>query len=228
MSIQSEINRISGLRDDSFYEVSAKGGTVPVNATLDDLPTAIRSIPTSTSPGLPDGGATGQVLTKESDDDYDVDWAGSWSSLKSLILDLAHPVGSLYWSSDSTDPGTLFGGTWTRVKDRFILAAGDTYSAGATGGAATVTLTEAQLPEIEGQANFLAGRGISAGTRVNLVNSRSGKFTTGDYGTATQSVVQIDGTNKFKPYYLKFSFGSGNSHNNMPPYKVYYCWERTA
>lgn len=58
----------------------------------------------------------------------------------------AHPVGSLYWSSQSTDPATLFGGTWARVKDRFILAAGDTYSNGNTGGSATVTLQTTQIP----------------------------------------------------------------------------------
>ena len=58
----------------------------------------------------------------------------------------AHPVGSLYWSSQNTNPGSLFGGTWTQIKDKFILAAGDTYSNGATGGAATFTLTTANLP----------------------------------------------------------------------------------
>lgn len=58
----------------------------------------------------------------------------------------AHPVGSLYWSSSPTDPATLFGGTWTRIKDRFVLAAGDTYANGATGGSATVKLTVSNLP----------------------------------------------------------------------------------
>jgi len=58
----------------------------------------------------------------------------------------AHPVGSLYWSSDPTDPSTLFGGTWVRIKDRFVLAVGDTYANGETGGSATVKLTESQLP----------------------------------------------------------------------------------
>lgn len=61
------------------------------------------------------------------------------------ILD-AHPVGSLYWSSKNTNPSQLFGGTWTQIKDKFILAAGDTYTNGATGGAATVTLTINQIP----------------------------------------------------------------------------------
>ena len=112
MSIQSEITRITGLRDDAFGAVSDMGGTVPADATMVDLEGAIRSIPGQSS-----------------------------------ILDLVYPVGSLYWSSQATDPGTLFGvGTWTRVKDTFILAAGDNYTAGDTGGAATHTLTVNQLP----------------------------------------------------------------------------------
>ena len=74
-------------------------------------------------------------------------------SIQKLISDAetraklaAHPVGSLYWSSVNTDPGTLFGGTWSRIKDKFILAAGDTYTNGDTGGAAEVTLTSQQIP----------------------------------------------------------------------------------
>ena len=62
------------------------------------------------------------------------------------LLNIVYPVGSIYWSSNNTNPGTLFGGTWTQIKDRFILAAGDYYSNGATGGAATVTLTVSNMP----------------------------------------------------------------------------------
>jgi len=65
---------------------------------------------------------------------------------KAQAILAAHPIGSLYWSSQNTDPGTLFGGTWQRIKDKFILAAGDTYTNGATGGAATVTLVTNNLP----------------------------------------------------------------------------------
>ena len=62
------------------------------------------------------------------------------------LLNLFYPVGSIYWSSKNTNPSTLFGGTWTQIKDKFILAAGDSYSNGATGGAATVTLTVSNMP----------------------------------------------------------------------------------
>lgn len=58
----------------------------------------------------------------------------------------AHPVGSLYWSREATDPAELFGGVWGRVKDRFILAAGDDYAAGSEGGEAAHTLTLAESP----------------------------------------------------------------------------------
>lgn len=73
----------------------------------------------------------------------------------------AHPVGSLYWSKNSTDPATLFGGTWIRVKDKFILAAGDTYSQGATGGAATVTLDTSQIPS---HTHTFTGSSVTSGT----------------------------------------------------------------
>ena len=59
------------------------------------------------------------------------------------LLDYAHPVGSVYISTAATDPADLFGGgTWERIKDVFLLAAGDTYAAGASGGEAAHTLTE--------------------------------------------------------------------------------------
>lgn len=45
MSIQSEINRISGNVSDSLDAVAAKGVTVPQGANSDDLPTLIASIP---------------------------------------------------------------------------------------------------------------------------------------------------------------------------------------
>lgn len=68
------------------------------------------------------------------------------NDLKTSLLNFIYPVGSLYWSSKPTDPGILFGGNWVQIKDRFVLAAGDTYTNGATGGNANTTLTEANLP----------------------------------------------------------------------------------
>ena len=52
-----------------------------------------------------------------------------------------------FWASnDPTSPASFIGGTWEQIKDRFILAAGDTYAAESTGGEETHTLTENELP----------------------------------------------------------------------------------
>lgn len=59
------------------------------------------------------------------------------------VVDLIYPVGSIYMSVSSASPSALFGGTWEQLKDRFLLGAGDTYTAGDTGGAANVSYTPA-------------------------------------------------------------------------------------
>lgn len=63
------------------------------------------------------------------------------AQIKQSILDSAYPVGSIYTSVNTTNPGTLFGGTWERLKGKFLLGADDsTYKNGGTGGAATINL----------------------------------------------------------------------------------------
>lgn len=66
-----------------------------------------------------------------------------------------YPVGSIYMSVNNVNPSTVFGGTWEQIKDKFLLACGDTYNNGATGGSATHTpsgtvgnhtLTAAEIP----------------------------------------------------------------------------------
>ena len=63
---------------------------------------------------------------------------------KSEIVNLIYPVGSVYISKNSTSPATLFGGTWSQIKDKFLMTKGDTYTT--AGGSATVTLTTNNLP----------------------------------------------------------------------------------
>lgn len=67
---------------------------------------------------------------------------------KKEIALLAHPVGSYYWSSDSTSPQTLFGGTWKQITDCFVWAKGSSDVVGDTiRGQKTVVLTEDQMPQ---------------------------------------------------------------------------------
>lgn len=68
------------------------------------------------------------------------------SGLRAAILDAAHPVGSIYQSTSSTNPGTLFGGTWTEITGKFLFARHSNYPAGSTGGESTHTLTASEMP----------------------------------------------------------------------------------
>lgn len=133
--------------------------------------------------------------------------AASYDGLISRMLDVFYPVGSVYISSQPTDPGTLFGGTWTRIKDSFILAAGDSYAIGATGGAASVTLTKAQMPKHTHKVKYTGGNA------------------NGIYGGQPGTSVSAD----FAYNSLIIDYEGGDqAHNNMPPYITRYVWERTA
>lgn len=121
------------------------------------------------------------------------------------LLSLVYPVGSLYLSVNSTNPGTLFGGTWVQIEDTFLLAAGQTYTAGATGGEAAHTLTVDEMPS----HNHTVARGTGTGSvEWGLVR----------YGSQNSSA---DGTRIAQT-------GGGQPHNNMPPYLAVYIWKRTA
>ncbi|MDO4978750.1 MAG: DUF859 family phage minor structural protein, partial [Candidatus Saccharibacteria bacterium] len=50
------------------------------------------------------------------------------------ILNLVYPIGSIYMSVSEVSPQTFLGGTWERIKDKFLLSSGDTISADTTGG----------------------------------------------------------------------------------------------
>lgn len=75
---------------------------------------------------------------------------------KQQLIDLIYPIGSYYISDNSVSPATRFGGTWEQIKDRFILAAGDTYTGGDTGGTATHTHSFTAVGTVENHTLTIA------------------------------------------------------------------------
>lgn len=126
------------------------------------------------------------------------------------VAQLVYPVGAIYMSTVATNPSTLFGfGTWERIQDTFLLAAGSTYSAGSTGGKATHTLTNSEIPSHNHAIfypNASAGNNYAPIGYPN-VGSKSSYWAVGSY---TGDV------------------GGGQAHNNMPPYLAVYVWKRKA
>lgn len=135
-----------------------------------------------------------------------------------MNLDFIYPVGSIYMSANTTNPSVLFGGTWTQLKDRFLLGAGDTYAVGTTGGEATHKLTVNEMPSHKHNMDEDAYGG---GGFLNRLGIRQ------DGGGGTHSVPAYAQTNSFSTYVPQATGGS-QPHNNMPPYLVVYMWKRTA
>lgn len=161
------------------------------------------------------------------------------------IISLIYPVGAVYISAVNTNPSTLFGGTWEQIKDKFILSAGDTYSAGATGGEANHTLSAAEMPvhkhDVSVPSSGASTTG-SGGVHTHLgyyiadtvTNGASRRLVSNQYGATSVDEVNASAgahthsTPNHSHTVSESNKGSGSAHNNMPPYLAVYVWKRTA
>lgn len=126
------------------------------------------------------------------------------------ILEMVYPVGSIYMSAASVNPTTLFGfGTWEQIQGRFLLAAGSSYAAGATGGEATHTLTVDEMPAHRHSFTYPVSCNPTSDKQINY-----------NWGTETARFQNTLTETK--------NAGGGAAHNNMPPYLAVYIWKRTA
>ena len=128
----------------------------------------------------------------------------------------AYPVGAIYISVKSTDPGSLFGGSWTQLKDRFLLGAGATYAVGSMGGEATHKLTESEMPE------------HSHLERLGWLDDHKTNNPLGINGTALTVISNPGNARVDDPQAHVGLTGGSQAHNNMPPYLTVYMWKRVS
>lgn len=152
-----------------------------------------------------------------------------------------YPVGSIYMSTASANPGTLFANTtWAAFgAGRVLIGAGTgndgtdsvAFTAGNTGGLYNVTLTDTQIPEHHhhavngfGGSNFApaldAQRTMNyqaGGSMGDSAYSLTGSTSTADRGL-TGSIVDSTGG----------AVTAGQSHTNVQPHVVVYMWQRTS
>lgn len=137
------------------------------------------------------------------------------------------PVGSIYTSVNNTNPSSFLGGTWVAFGQGRTLVGVDTSQSEfntvqKTGGAKTVTLTTSQIPshthslETEFDDSEIVVMRPGPGNDGNNVNVSEGATSSMSYRRA-----QILSKNTK-------SSGSGQAHNNMPPFVTVYFWRRVS
>ena len=132
-----------------------------------------------------------------------------------FVLDNVYPVGSIYMNVNSTNPGTLFGGTWEQIQGRFLLGMSGSYPAGSQGGETTHRLTEAEMPSHK----HVAIRGRDAD---DILDNYGGS------GAAYGFVAGDSSKGNIGSNYSTSATGGNKAHNNMPPYLSVYIWKRIA
>lgn len=138
-----------------------------------------------------------------------------YPSLKCLkdLINTLYPVGMILSFDTDIDPNELYGGTWERIKGKFIWGIDDGETAGMTGGTKTETLTESQIAAHKHKLGYVMYRvPDSGGTQKWLV----------DVGTKTAALTGVVDSDSIT------SAGGSQPHNNMPPYYGAYVWRRIA
>ena len=148
-----------------------------------------------------------------------------------------YPVGSIYISTVSTNPATLFGfGTWEAMPAGRVLLAqgksdwGTTYNAGSTGGEATHQLTVGELPPHTHTAST-----NTTGEHTHIYKYTNGFASPSNSGSLTRQewlrpVENIDTSiaGNHSHTVIINNTGSGNAHNNLQPYVSCYIYKRVS
>ena len=135
------------------------------------------------------------------------DLSNTLNEVETSTLKKTFSIGSTYFSfTDSRNPNVILGfGEWQKIEGKFLLGASDKYEVGTEGGEETHKLTVEEMP------------------------SHSHSCTTVKLETNGSSIA---GSGSIKYDFTKASTtgskGGNKEHNNMPPYKAGYLWERIA
>lgn len=169
------------------------------------------------------------------------------------VLQRVYPVGSIYISTNSTNPATSLGfGTWTafgagRVPVGFDSGQTEFDTDEETGGAKTHTLIEAEMPSHTHVQNAHTHtqdahtHTQNAHSHTQTINRGSGGGAYGlvDNGSASSSglvpaTASTTATNQNttatnqNATATNQNTGGGGAHNNLQPYIVVRMWKRTA
>lgn len=142
----------------------------------------------------------------------------------------SYPVGSIYISTSSENPGNIYGGTWEEYgKGRTLVGVDSSDSDFSTveklGGEKTHTLTIDEMPSHNHvERMFLDQSGYSS--------VKPAGYAYYIYSTQSSNVITWTNTKLSNVNYWKIGVtedkGGSQAHNNLQPYITTYMWKRTA
>lgn len=143
------------------------------------------------------------------------------------LLNTIYPIGSIYLSTNNTNPGTFIGGTWERLKHVFLLGAGDsTDTAGSTGGSrdAIVVSHTHSMPSSGSHGHGLRYYSYNGSQGQNNITLNFNGYG----GSLSQDINNVSVTGSGTHTHTINTTGESGTEKNMPPYLAVYMWKRTA
>ena len=143
-----------------------------------------------------------------------------------LTFNDVYPIGSFYISGNDTSPASRFGGTWTKIKGRYLYAINsDTGNAGKdnmsayTGiGTQSHTLTNGQLPKLTGY--------FPAVVPGNHSSYATGVFSGGSTTWSGKTLIATEASGTMWGY--NFNAGNNEGHIHNVSFVAVHVWQRTA
>lgn len=232
---------------------------VPSKSYVDNaVTTGVESITNFKGATSTAAGAAGLVPApdKGTQTDYYLSADGTWKKVQQRtvkeVIDIVHPVGSIWETTTTDDPNTLWAGTtWVKMDaGRVLVAAGSytesgttyTYNLGNTGGEAKHQLSTDELANhshgnscstasLVGTWSSTSDQGVSNSPNNSLSGIISGSDWIGSThgGSNSNSTPRTITINATHSHSISISStGSNASHENRQPYTVVNRWKRTA
>ena len=160
---------------------------------------------------------------------------GSINDSSGYDIDKVYPIGSIYFNINSTNPSTLFGGTWEQIQGRFILACGsngdgNNYVSNTIGGNTNHQHQYGMRYHGWNAQTILEGCndvGVVNYSNTNNVNS-SGEGSIIDNSSVIYINSALQASKRQEISYLYQTLGYTQNVSNMPPYLAVYVWKRIA
>lgn len=220
---------------------------VPSKSYVDNaVSTGVKSVTNFKGATSTAAGVAGLVPApdKGTQTDYYLSADGTWKKVQQRsikeVIDIVHPVGSIWETTTTDDPNVLWSGTtWVKMDaGRVLVSAGTytengttyTYNLGDKGGEAKHQIT---IEELASHGHAMAASGSHnhsfRGGERPLGNTQTAQWCdTSDYGRVAGWLQNNYTDNSGSHTHAINNTGGNQPHENRSPYQVINRWQRTA